>query len=92
MRRLTELLDNREIRSLPKKVSPKIRPIDFFWQKTLEINRHDKTQTVYVENFPQALIELECSLQDIKTTAAKRARPSDEKMIGARLWRKQEKR
>jgi len=89
MQRLTQLLDGREIRSLPKKISAKIRPMDFFWQKSLEINRLDKTQKIQIENFypflnmrglvyPHALIELECTLQDIKTTVAKRAHPEGE--------------
>jgi hypothetical protein len=83
------LLDSAEIRSLPKKVSSKTRPIDFFWQKSLQINRPDKTQEIQIENFypflnehdpvyPTALIELECSLQDIKSEAAKRPRPNAE--------------
>ena len=87
--RLVELLDSREIRSLPKKVSSKTRPIDFFWQKSLEINRPDKTQKIQIENFypflnvhqpiyPTALIKLECSLQNIESEAAKRPRPKDE--------------
>jgi hypothetical protein len=83
MRHLEELLESREIRTLSKKVSSKTSPIDFFWQKSLEINRADKTQKVQVENFypflnlrhpvyPNALIELECNLQDIEAKAAKR--------------------
>ncbi len=89
MQHLARLLDSAEIRSLPKKVSSKTRPIDFFWQKSLQINRPDKTQEVQIENFypflnerhpvyPTALIELECSLQDIKLEAAKRPRPNAE--------------
>ena len=87
--RLAKLLDSHEIRSLPEKVSSKTRQIDFFWQKSLEINRPDKTQKIQIENFypflnvhqpvyPKALIELECSLQDIESEAAKRPRPKDE--------------
>lgn len=71
MRRLAELLESRDVRSLPTKISSKIRPIDFFWQKSVEINRLDKTQKIDIENFypflnlnglvyPKALIELEC--------------------------------
>jgi len=89
MQRLARLLGAREIRSLPEKVSSKTRPIDFFWQKSLEINRPDKTQKILIENFypflnahepayPKALIELECSLQDIKLEVAKRLHPKDE--------------
>ena len=83
MRHLEQLLETREIRTLHKNVSSKTRPIDFFWQKSLEINRSDKTQKVQVENFypflnrrhpvyPDALIELECDLQDVEAKAAKR--------------------
>lgn len=88
MRRLAALLDSREIRFLPKKIPSKTRPIDFFWQKSLEINRTNKPQTIQIENFypflnvrrpiyPNALIELECSLQDIKSEAAKRTHPNE---------------
>lgn len=88
MRRLTELVDSPDIRSLPSKISSKSRPIDFFWQKSVEINRFKKTQKVQIENFypflnlnglvyPKALIELECRLQDIKAEVAKRSQPDD---------------
>jgi hypothetical protein len=89
MRRLAALLDSRDIRSLPTKISSKTRPIDFFWQKSVEINRLDKTQKVQIENFypflnlnglvyPKGLIQLECRLQDIKTEVTKRSQPNDE--------------
>jgi hypothetical protein len=89
MRRLKEILESREVRSLPKKVPSKTRPIDFFWQKSIVINRPDKTQNIQIENFypflnlngrvyPTALIELECRLQDIETATAKRPHPKDE--------------
>lgn len=83
LQHLTRLLDSPEIRSLPKKVPSQTRPIDFFWQKSIQINRPDRTQGIQIENFypflnerdpvyPTALIELECSLQDIKSEVAKR--------------------
>src|ERR1700689_1076085 len=89
MRRLTELLESPNIRSLPTKISPKTRPIGFSWQKSIEINRLGETQKIQVENFypflnlhgpvyPNALIELECRLQDIETEMTKRPHPSDE--------------
>jgi len=89
MRRLAELLDSQDVRSLPTEISSKTRPIDFFWQKSVEINRHDKTQKVQIENFypflnlnglvyPKALIELECRLQDIETEVTKGPQPNDE--------------
>lgn len=87
IRNLRELLESREIRSLPTTVSAKTRPIDFFWQKSLEISRPSQTQKIQIENFypflnlrravyPEALVALECNLQDIEAAAAKRA-PDD---------------
>ena len=89
MRHLVGLLDSHEIRALPKKLPSKTRPIDFSWQKSLEVNRPDKTQKIQIENFypflnahqpiyPKALIDLDCSLQDIKLEATKGPRPNDE--------------
>jgi hypothetical protein len=87
MRSLDELLESRELRSLPKKIPSKTHPIDFFWQKSILINRSDKTQNIQIENFypflngrayPKKLIELECRLQDIETETAKRSHPKDE--------------
>src|SRR5260370_3946134 len=88
MRRLAELLESEDIRYLPKEISSKARPVDFFWQKSVEINRPDKTQKIQIENFypflnldglvyPKALIVLECRLQDIEAEATKRSRPAD---------------
>jgi hypothetical protein len=73
---LKNLLDNGEIQKLPAKISPVLPPIDFFWQKEIQIFRGDKSQDVQIENFyPFAnefnlvysprLIELECTLQQI---------------------------
>lgn len=89
MRQLAGLLDSGEIRSLPRKISSKTQPVDFFWRKSLQINRPNKTQEIEIENFypflnayqpayANGLIELECSLQDIKLETAKRPRPGDE--------------
>ena len=87
LRHLAELLGNAEIRSLPKTVSSATAPIDFFWLKSLAIARANEIQEINIENFypfinmyqpvyPKALIELECSLQEIKLAAAKH--PKDE--------------
>jgi hypothetical protein len=89
MQRLAQLLESHDIVSLPKKISSKTRPIDFFWQKSVEINRLDKTQKIQIENFypflnsnglvyPKALIELVCRLQDIETEVTKRSPTKDE--------------
>lgn len=83
VQRLEHLLDNSELRALPKQLSSTVNPIDFFWRKSLTIPRADGTQEINIENFypfanlrevvyPKALLELECSLQDIKLAAARR--------------------
>ena len=87
MRHLEKLLDSAEIRALPSEIESRTRPIDFFWQKSLEIDRTGTSQKTHIRNFypflnehepayPQALIELECTLLDIESAATKR--PKDE--------------
>jgi hypothetical protein len=89
MRRLAELLGRQDIQSLPTKISPKTRPIDFSWQKSVEITGLIKLKKCNIENFypflnlygpvyPKAVIELECRLQDIETEVTKRSPPKDE--------------
>jgi hypothetical protein len=89
MRRLAERLGRQDIQSLPTKISPKTRPTDFSWQKSVETNRLDKLKKCNIENFypflnlhgpvyPKAVIELECRLQDIETEVTKRSPPKDE--------------
>jgi hypothetical protein len=79
VRNLKQLLDSSDLRSLPEKVPSKTRPIDLFWQKSLQINRAGRIQKIEVTNFypflnlhgdayPRALIRLTCRLQRIKTT------------------------
>jgi hypothetical protein len=88
MRQLAVLLESQDIRSLSTKISSKTRPIDFFWQKSLEIRRFDKTQKTEIENFypflnleapvyPKGLIQLECRLQDIETEVTRRSHSKD---------------
>jgi len=83
IRSLSELLEDHDVLSLPTNVPSKTHPIDFFWQKSIVINRLDKTQEIQIENFypflnlngpvyPKALIELECRLQDIEAEVTKR--------------------
>jgi hypothetical protein len=85
MRNLAEMLDSAEIRSLPQSIPAVMRPIDFFWQKSLKIAHGSEIQPIDIENFypfvnmrqaiyPTALIRLECRIQDIKATAAKRSK------------------
>jgi hypothetical protein len=83
MRTLVQVLNSRDIRVLPKNLPAQTRPTDFFWDKSIQIDRPEGIQSVHIDNFypflnldglayPQALIELECTLQDIKSLAAKR--------------------
>jgi hypothetical protein len=83
LRGLVRLLDLPEIRALPRDLPVKTHPIDFFWDKSLRIVRSEGSQNVHIEHFypflnldgpvyPQKLIEVECKLQDIKSTAATR--------------------
>ena len=85
MQGLAKLLDSRDVRSLPKKIGSKTQPIDFFWQKSLEIARPGGTQNIQVQNFypflnlhgsayPWGLIELECKLQEVQAKASKRSK------------------
>lgn len=86
LRRLTALIDGKEMRSVPAEIGSKIRTIDYDWEKQLELHRSGSRQTVVIKNFypllnahrpayPKALIELECMLQDIQRQAAKRPPP-----------------
>lgn len=81
LRQLTQLINRQEILALPARIAPKTRPIDFFWQESLEIRRKDGAQRILIENFypflnergevyADALIDLECRLQSIKSKAA----------------------
>ena len=89
MQRLVGLLNSPGVRALSKKIPSKTRPIDFFWQASFEINRPGGEQRIHVENFypflnlaghtyPQALIDLECTVQGIQVKAARRQQSGDE--------------
>ena len=78
---LNNLLNSSEIRQLPNDLAAKTQPVDFFWDQSLKIARGDGTQAVNIQHFypflnlsgpayPQRLIELECKLKDIKTSAS----------------------
>jgi hypothetical protein len=88
MKALEGLLDSKDVRSIPKKISAKTAPVDFFWQKYYAIARPDKTQRIEIANFypflnlhhdayARGVIRLECSLQEIERRAAKRPTPVD---------------
>lgn len=80
LQRLITLLQSKEVRSLPLRIPPQTRPIDFFWEKSFEINQNGPAQKVQIDSFypflnkrgevyPQAVIELECMLQDVQAKA-----------------------
>jgi hypothetical protein len=89
LQRLNLLKDGKDVRALPAEIGSQIRTIDYNWEKKLELHRGGSQQTVVVKNFypllnshrpayPKALIELECMLQDIQRSAAKRPAPTGE--------------
>lgn len=87
LHKLTKLLENPEVRALPAEIPSKIRTIDYNWENKVELHRNGSQQTVVVHNFypllnshrpaySKALIELECTLQDIQRQATKRPAPT----------------
>jgi hypothetical protein len=86
LRRLTALIDGKEIKAVPAEIPSQIRTIDYNWEKKMELYHNGSQQTVVIRNFypllnshrpayPKALIELECMLQDIQRRAAGRPVP-----------------
>ena len=86
LRRLTSLIDNQEIRSLPAEIPSQIRTIDYNWEKKMDLFRKGSKQTVAIRNFypllntqrpayPKVLLELECMLQEIERSASRRPVP-----------------
>lgn len=89
MRTLVQILSLPDIRVLPQKLAAQNHPADFFWDNSIQIDRPEGSQSVHIEDFypflnlnglvyPQALIQLECTLQDIKSTAAKRPKSEND--------------
>ena len=87
LRRLTTLIENKEIRSLPAEIPSQIRTIDYNWEKKMDLFRRGSKQTVAIRNFypllntqrpayPRVLLELECMLQEIQRSASKRPAPT----------------
>jgi hypothetical protein len=86
LHKLTMLIENKEIRSLPAEIPSQIRTIDYNWEKKMDLFRKGSKQTVAIRNFypllntqrpayPTALLELECMLQEIQRSASKRPVP-----------------
>ena len=88
VKQVAKLLDSSGVRNLKSKIPSMRKPIDFFWLKSLEIKHADRDQKIEIENFypfpnlrctayPRALIELECTLQDIAAKSTGRQNDED---------------
>jgi len=87
LRRLTVLLNSKEMRAVPAEIPSQIRVVDFDWEAKLNIQYASGRQTIAIQNFypmlntqrpayPKALIELECMLRDLQSRATKRPVPT----------------
>src|SRR6476646_10291505 len=83
LRRLTLVLNSKEMRAVPAEIPSQIRVVDFDWEAQLNIQHGSSRQTIAIKNFypmlntqrpayPRALIELECILRDLQARATKR--------------------
>jgi hypothetical protein len=89
LERLNLLLNGKAMQAVPAKIGSQIRVIDGRTDKTFQIARGAKQQTIAIENFypqlnghrpayPRVLVELECQLQEIERKAARRPDPAPE--------------
>jgi hypothetical protein len=83
LRRLTVLLNSKEMRAVPAEIPSQIKVVDFDWEAKLNIQHASGRQTIVIKNFypmlntqrpayPKALIEVECMLRDLQARATKR--------------------
>lgn len=83
LRRLTLLLNSKEMRAVPAEIPSQIRVVDFDWEAQLNFQHGSSRQNIAIKNFypllntqrsayPKALIELECILRDVQARATKR--------------------
>ncbi|MFL6314859.1 MAG: hypothetical protein ACJ71W_22365 [Terriglobales bacterium] len=83
LRRMTVLLNSKEMRAVPAEIPSQIKVVDFDWEAQLNIQHASGRQTIAIKNFypllntqrpayPKALIELECILRDLQARATKR--------------------
>jgi hypothetical protein len=89
LRRLTVLLNSKEMRVVPAEIPSQIKVVDFDWEAQLNIKHTSGRQIIAIKNFypllntqrpayPKALIELECMLRDLQARATKRPVPSED--------------
>ena len=83
LRRLTMLLNSKDMRAVPAEIPSQIRVMDFDWEAQLQIRHGSERQSITIKNFypmlntqrpvyPKAVIELECILRDVQASATKR--------------------
>jgi hypothetical protein len=83
LRRMTVLLNSKEMRAVPAEIPSQMKVVDFDWEAQLNIQHASGRQTIAIKNFypllntqrpayPKALIELECILRDLQARATKR--------------------
>jgi hypothetical protein len=89
LHRLNLLLNGKAMLAVPAKIGSQIRVVDGRTDKTFQISHGAAQQTIAIENFypqlnghrpayPRVLVQLECQLQEIERTAAKRPDPAPE--------------
>src|SRR5947199_1663310 len=83
LRKLTQLLDGKQMRAVPAEIPSQIKVVDFDWEAQLNIQHASGRQTIAIKNFypmlntqrpayPKALIEVECILRDLQARATTR--------------------
>ncbi|SRR5579871_505985 len=83
LRRLTALLNSKEMGAVPAEIPSQIKVVDFDWEAKLNFRHASGRQTIVIKNFyplmntqrptyPKALIEVECILRDLQARATKR--------------------
>jgi hypothetical protein len=89
LRRLTLLLNSKEMRAVPAEIPSQIKVVDFDWEAQLNIQHAAGRQSIAIKNFypmlntqrpayPKALIEVECILRDVQARATKRPVHTDD--------------
>jgi len=83
LHQLTVLLNSKDMRAVPAEIPSQIRVVDFDWEAQLHISLGSERQSITIKNFypmlntqrpvyPKAVIELECILRDVQSSATKR--------------------
>jgi hypothetical protein len=71
LRRMTVLLNSKEMRAVPAEIPSQMKVVDFDWE-TIAIKNFYPLLNTQRPAYPKALIELECILRDLQARATKR--------------------